>query len=250
MDQYRLQKLLESELVKPFMQQHPAEPSELKVRDTIAQNKPSGLESWLDDWHDPHEVGLKNFYSGKNDAKTLYYTNLEPLMGANPYMPVVYNIDQFGDKNNSRMEFKLERLISFGQADLVQLISCFKRVFFDLGEQENGKYTSQLDALYEKVVNSSYDSTQHDDDVLADVKSDVEYFYQKIVDLIQDEVDSPHRSTGMLKQFIEQLSKFVHQHQRRGIMLRYDLHRGNFMFRKTNNGLQLVFNDPVIEQDM
>ena len=245
----QFQKLLENALIDPFIGKHPEEPSEVSRDQT--DDVPHGVESWLDDWHDPHEVGLKNFDAVQHDAKTLYYTSLSHLMGSNPYMPVVYNIDQFGDQSNARMEFKLERLIPFKQADLLQMIACLKNVLIDLGDDDDAIEIQNLNWYQKELLDSSYTSEKHDDDFSNDytvgtIKEQVLEIYHKIVRYLQDEVYHPGHSEGYLKQFIEQLDHFVKSARYDGISIRYDMHSGNFMFRRTKHGLQLVFTDPLI----
>ena len=251
MNQKQLRQILESELVKPFIKRYDSADSELTATDAANQNLPSGIESWLDDWHDPHQVGLKNFNASRYDAKTIYYTALSHLMGSNPYMPVVYNINQFGHDDNSRMEFKLERLIPFKQADLLQMITCLKNVLTDLGDDDDTEEMQNLNWYQEQLLDSAYTSSKHDNDfskdyTVGEIKEQVSLLYQKIVRYLQDEVYHPGHSEGYLRQFIEQLDNIVKSARNNGINLRYDLHSGNFMFRRTKHGLQLVVTDPLI----
>lgn len=243
----KIYEITESELVDPQFNHYGSSDSELSSRDVARQNIPSGIESWLDDYHDPHEVGLKNFDSNAHDAKTIYYTQMADLMGANPYMPVVYNIDRFGDENTARMEFKLERLVPANQVDIVQLVSCLMQVLEELGNPDHS-LMYDLETIQNDLNDNEYSSSEYNDDYFDSGfrRSDVGLAYMAVVRMVSSEIYKPGKSSGKLKEYIDRLKLLLSESHQAGINLRLDVHAGNFMFRRTKYGVQLVVSDPVI----
>lgn len=243
----RIHEITESELVAPQHRTHDYTDSELTSREVARQNIPSGVESWVDDWHDPHEVGLKNFDPTRHDAKTIYYTQMADLMGANPYMPVVYNIDQFGETGNARMEFRLERLVPANQVDLGQLVSCLKTVLEELGNPDP-ELMSDLEIYQDDMHDNEYSSDAYDADYFdwGFRASNFGLAYSVVTRLVSAEINKPKNSTGHLREFSDRIRQLLDDAHREGINIRMDLHQGNFMFRRVRHGVQLVINDPMI----
>lgn len=67
-----------------------------------------------------------------------------------------------------------------------------------------------------------------------------------VVRMVASEIYKPGKSSGKLKEYIDRLKLLLSESHQAGINLRLDVHAGNFMFRRTKYGVQLVVSDPVI----
>ena len=226
-------RLLESELVAPFVQDHEYVPSEYTRRD-IDPRTPKGADSWLDDWHDPHEVGLKNYDQSKWDGKTLYYTELSDLMGTNPYMPIVYNIDSFGDKSKPRMEFRLERLIPTRSVDVVRLSIAIKRVLLDLRYDSDSPMIQDLEYVQEAELGNY----KEERNIVLNV-------HIQMMKRLRAELENPSRSVGQLREFADRFHAMFKRATDADIPIFFDLHGENIMYRRVQHGVQLVVTDPI-----
>ena len=242
------QKLLEQDLIKPFIKQMDDTPSKYNRAD-VSDNPeiPSGYQAWLDDTdQDPHEVGLNSYAFEKHDAKYYFYTQMSDLMGANPYMPVVYNIDQYKKNDKQRNQFRLERLLVAGEVEIIPLMICFKKVMKDLPLIHDVRLKERFDEEFEKALNvnqEDYDMRERS------VKSWLRYtFYPKLLDTIEYQLKTGGAScTGELEEFSKRLHQLIKNFKREmDDFIDLDIHEGNIMYRRTHTGVQMVISDPVI----
>lgn len=215
------------EIIQPTVTQYPYQDSEYSYTDLYTRDrkgtdsKPHGGYSYADDTgHDPHEITVKNMKSRRLDPKYEFYKNLQDLMGSNPYMPIVYNIDQYTQDELTRNEFRMERLTGHEAIDPGQFESAMIQFINDVGERAAG--VKRLRTLLE----------QHD------VKSAHNHATSMIKRYTLNQ--SPLTKSAQLYEFISRLRRVVNS---RTIL--WDINPGNIMYRRTNTGAQMVIADPV-----
>ena len=240
------QKLLEQDLINPFVQHMGDAPSKY-TRDEVNQREiPSGHQSWLDDAdNDPHEVRLNNYQFEKHDAKYYFYKSMSDLMGSNPYMPVVYNINKFQRDDLKRHEFKLERLLGLRDVDVIPLISCLKQVASELQDFDN-KITLRLDTELDELLNAdAEDYSMFERFLKSTIYSSIVPEFIKSINLELE--NGGQGSIGHLSEFSYRLKQtiddFTTTHKD---FIGLDIHENNIMFRRVRTGVQLVIADPVI----
>lgn len=188
-----------------------------------SNSKPHGGYSYADDTdHDPHEITVKNMKPRTLDPKYEFYTRLQDLMGSNPYMPIVYNIDQYTQDELIRNEFRMERLIDYETIEPGQFESAMMRFQNDIGERAAGM--KRLRTLIE----------QHD------VKSAHVHATSMIKRYTLNQ--SSLQKSSQLYEFISRLRTVVNS---RTVL--WDINPGNIMYRRTDTGAQMVIADPVAD---
>ena len=227
----RFSEIIESELVQPKVTRHDWKPSGSTRHDVDDYGAYSFVEPSDDD--EGHEVLVKNFKAMSTDLKMEFYKNMAHLMGANPYMPVVYNINQYMDGDyDSRNEFQMERLVPVERMDAVRLSQALSLVCDHLGDSDG---VSDLRELL-----SQYSDDPESKNSLEKLKT----IHDRItINIILDVMDNNKINSlpdSPLKQFLSDLDDFVLEHEA-GI----DLHDENFLYRRTSHGAQLVIADPV-----
>lgn len=229
----RIREIIESELVDPLIQKKDWEPSPLN-RDQVSK---AGAYSYMDpDDTDDHQVRMRNFRPMMTDNKMEFYKALAPLMGANPYMPIVYNIDSFFQSEyRSRNEFQMERLVNANDLDPVRLYQALSLVLDHLGDSYEDQYNTMTHA---RKFMKQYEDNPHGinaKELMVNVHDHLSNIVlREALDNYSNLPDSP------LKEFYEYLYDFAVNNN---VMV--DMHDENFLYRRTPHGAQLVIADPV-----
>ena len=227
----RFSEIVESELVNPAITKRDWKPSGHSKNNVDSYGAYSFVEPSDDD--EGHEVLVKNFEPMGTDLKMEFYKSMAHLMGANPYMPVVYNINQYMDGDyTSRNEFQMERLVPVEKMDSVRLYQALSVVCDHLGDVEGIQHLRKLLSHYDEKPESN-DSATH-------LKSVHDQITISIIDELirNNQINSLPNSP--LKEFLSDLADFIEEHE-----ANIDLHDENFLYRRTAHGAQLVIADPI-----
>jgi hypothetical protein len=229
----RIIEIIESELVNPHIQKKDWEPSPFS-RDQVDK---AGAYSYVDpDDTDDHQVRMRNFRPMIKDNKMEFYKYLAPLMGANPYMPIVYNIDNFLQSNyRSRNEFQMERLVDANDLDPVRLYQALSLVLNHLGNSYEDQYHSMNHA---RKFMKQYENDPHDNNA----KNLMINVHEHLSNMVLKEAfdNYPSLPDSPLKEFYEYLHDFAENND-----VLVDMHDENFLYRRTPHGAQMVIADPV-----
>lgn len=236
----RLRELTE-QLVTPTVNNHEYTDPEFNKNsfDQDTDNSlPHGWFAYADDRSsDPHEIELKMHTPVEINPKQIYYMELKYLMGSNPYMPIVYDVNNYTDSQKTRSEFNMEKLLPHDQLSLGQFISAITKFIDDVGDE--CEYTYRLENFVDKLQNS-YDS----DDFSGKIKNIHKMLCNSISNIVQNPGELPHSS--MFYEYAVLLSDLlINSDKKYNKHFKYDNNTDNIMYRRTSHGCQIVMADPI-----
>lgn len=162
------------------------------------------------------EYSKTNYFPSElqDDAYYAYIEAVKPLMGSNPYVPEIYKIIHITDSNGKvvpRYEMRTYKPYDkFNKRDLISILSKISKEEADKAESQEDYDTFDIWNIITGFVRNSTQNDRETDD------TDL----NEVLEIIRNVVAS-------------------------NPAFEYDMHRGNFMIRRTPYGPQLVITDPV-----
>ena len=221
------------------------QPSEFSKDQANQLKVPSGFFSYVDTRKsDPHEIDVHGYYNVKHESKIIFYKEMSDLMGSNPYMPIVYNIDQFSyDSESSRFDFNMERLLSYRQLDNIRRRMALESVVADLTIDGNC-ISSDVSRRHKMLPDIDVETDDENEEQTSHILFMLQF---EICDVIDRAIRNPSilPSRTHLSQFCQRLNKLTKADRQ----IEQDFHPDNALFRRTQHGAQFVIADPVVSKD-
>ena len=178
---------------------------------------------------DPHMVKKYNYRFDQKDPYNEYINYIiEYKLTDNPYFPRVYNIKRVDDPDGrTSYKYTVERLIPYTQLEVQELEAIVTNMF-----------TKDTAATILNSLKFSEKLKISDEKLKGNIHSDMAFFIQNG---LYDNNMKYFKDDNLITA-LREIRDIVNSSRNN---LRYDMHAGNLMYRRTKYGAQPVISDPV-----